>query len=876
MKSGSLEVLGFITLDDYLKAYGTDPFIYAEDDTNSVQTGIKSLDSKGQLGTFSNHDLEIVMNGSRKILIDSATGHAGVNTDTPGDAWDVDGNVRAKTDTGLVYNYAQSFAGSIVGSKADTNEGMIGTYSNHPLTIGINNSEVARFDTAGKLGINDQSPYSLLHVNYSDTGITPTDAHGLLLEGAGNIWTQFLVNAGEIAGLIFSDDTYNQAGYRYDHSTNKHKWHTVAGAGSFDMELSTALLKVTGDVHVTEDLTDGTYSLTVEEIYNGLFKNQDNIMINAFRIAVNGSLSQFNMIDSIVDEYEDESGVSEILTKLLLHFEGSDGTTSTEDDSSYQNVISFQGTAQIDTAQYKWGSSSILFDGDSDYIRVADSSNWDICASTSEDWTVDFWVKHADHSGTEFYIGHGYGGNFDNVWAIMHVDGSGIRFRVTDGGGEVINTGYGGEITDTDWHHVALCKVGTLYAIYVDGSQVNYTDDSSTKSTSGYLNIGSLGAFYLNGHMDEVRIIKSNIFGASPVVGLTDTITVPTSAHNTDSESYCLDYNSTDDYYSPRSNPNYKLLLNMNGADESTTFTDSTGNHSVTASGNAKLDTTQKKYGTASGEFDSSTSDSIYMADSNDWDMGSGLFTWGFWIRFNGTPTGQQCIVGQYVDGNNLMRLNWAPNRWEFQWGVSGNIDGFQRTWTPSADTWYYIEVCRGWGGNANDVAITVNGTILGTAYTRTYDFPNLGASLYIGQQGNSSSYFKGWLDDFFICKGICLNTSNFSAPTSERSILENMVLVSETFTAEAEADSTRFVGLLEDVDSITINTDLKIYASRDDGTTWSQITLSDEGDYDTSKRILTGTVDISGQPSGTSMKYKIETLNNKDLNFHASSLSWN
>ena len=32
--------------------------------------------------------------------------------------------------------------------------------------------------------------------------------------------------------------------------------------------------------------------------------------------------------------------------------------------------------------------------------------------------------------------------------------------------------------------------------------------------------------------MDEIRIIQSNPFSASPVVGLTDTITVPTNAHN--------------------------------------------------------------------------------------------------------------------------------------------------------------------------------------------------------------------------------------------------------------------------------------------------------------------------------------------------------
>jgi len=102
-----------------------------------------------------------------------------------------------------------------------------------------------------------------------------------------------------------------------------------------------------------------------------------------------------------------------------------------------------------------------------------------------------------------------------------------------------------------------------------------------------------------------------------------------------------------------------------------------------------------------------------------------------------------------------------------------------------------------------------------------------------------------------------------------------NMTLISEKFTADAEADDARIIIFEEDVDATTLNTDIKAYVSRDDGTTWTQITLTDEGDYSGSKRILSGTADISGQPSGTDMVYKITSLNNKDLKIHGSALSW-
>ena len=101
------------------------------------------------------------------------------------------------------------------------------------------------------------------------------------------------------------------------------------------------------------------------------------------------------------------------------------------------------------------------------------------------------------------------------------------------------------------------------------------------------------------------------------------------------------------------------------------------------------------------------------------------------------------------------------------------------------------------------------------------------------------------------------------------------MTLVSNAETAEAQPDDAHIILFEEDVDAVTLNTDLKAYASRDGGTTWTQATLADQGDYETGKRILTGDADISGQPSGTSMKWKVETLNTKEQRIHGLALQW-
>jgi len=101
------------------------------------------------------------------------------------------------------------------------------------------------------------------------------------------------------------------------------------------------------------------------------------------------------------------------------------------------------------------------------------------------------------------------------------------------------------------------------------------------------------------------------------------------------------------------------------------------------------------------------------------------------------------------------------------------------------------------------------------------------------------------------------------------------MTLFSNATTALAAPDDANIVIWQEDGSSaITLNTDLKAYASRNGGTTYTQMTLSEVANL-TTGRILTGTVDISGQSSATAMKYKIETLNTKDQKIHAVALQW-
>ena len=218
---------------------------------------------------------------------------------------------------------------------------------------------------------------------------------------------------------------------------------------------------------------------------------------------------------------------------LYLQFDGLDGATTTVDSSPHLHPITLLGTpapqAQLDTA-FKpvppvGNVSSLLLDGSNDYATSPDSADWDIVASNADNWTVDFYVRLDTHAGTTGLMGQG--SDSSNRWAIRNVHNSGLTFLVRVGTSEVINTGFGGEITDSDWHWIALCKVGPEYAIYKDGNQVNYTNDTSTANFTGLLNIGRTygpSYYYTDGNMDEVRIWHANVFDAAPNSGKTDTI----------------------------------------------------------------------------------------------------------------------------------------------------------------------------------------------------------------------------------------------------------------------------------------------------------------------------------------------------------------
>jgi len=219
-----------------------------------------------------------------------------------------------------------------------------------------------------------------------------------------------------------------------------------------------------------------------------------------------------------------------------------------------------------------------------------------------------------------------------------------------------------------------------------------------------------------------------------------------------------------------------KLLLHLNGADGATSTDDSSGsNHSITFAGTAQLDTAQKKFETASLLLDGD-SDYISAANHADFNYGTGKFTIDFWCRPSTDLNSINTVFFDFYDsgGNDWYSLcDYNSGYLEFRITDSGSTTVSLQTssaYAWAADTWYHIAVIRGWGGNANDWAITIDGSSVATL-TDADGVPSIDGAFRIGfgrHTDGTNDYFPGHFDEVRVSKGVARWTANFTPPTKE------------------------------------------------------------------------------------------------------------
>lgn len=197
-------------------------------------------------------------------------------------------------------------------------------------------------------------------------------------------------------------------------------------------------------------------------------------------------------------------GGNDAFTMLLLQFAGVDAATVFSDGSvggaGSPHTVTANGNAQIDTAQFKFGVSSGLFDGTGDYLSIPANADW---SWGTNPFTVDFWVMF--NASTRQYI-------WDlgsNATSIIITPSSGL-VEIYGPGSHVINAGASAFSTGV-WYHIELVRSGSSWIVFRDGvSYVTATDARSFGNGTDVLKIGAGPGLVLplNGWLDEFRVSK--------------------------------------------------------------------------------------------------------------------------------------------------------------------------------------------------------------------------------------------------------------------------------------------------------------------------------------------------------------------------------
>lgn len=224
---------------------------------------------------------------------------------------------------------------------------------------------------------------------------------------------------------------------------------------------------------------------------------------------------------------------------------------------------------------------------------------------------------------------------------------------------------------------------------------------------------------------------------------------------------------------------NTKLLVGGAGANDSVPSTLDAMGHQPTYVGNARLKTDQYKWsGYGSSLYFDGSGDSVTFPDSADFELGASNFYLRGWLRFAGYPT----YNNGFYTSTMVCKDNAAGRSFTFSatgtassftalaflgFSDNSNYTSVSSPWSPSLNTWYFVEVSR----NSNLVYLFVDGVLLnagGTAFSRTMQNTTtvlrLGANEY---DTNFKYYLNGYLSDWEMVVGTAGHTANYTTPTT-------------------------------------------------------------------------------------------------------------
>ena len=207
------------------------------------------------------------------------------------------------------------------------------------------------------------------------------------------------------------------------------------------------------------------------------------------------------------------------------------------------------------------------------------------------------------------------------------------------------------------------------------------------------------------------------------------------------------------------------LLLHFDGANGSTTFADSAlVPNTVTTYGGVVISTAQSKWGGASAYFDGTNYSYAAIQNSIEFDLAHQDFTIDAWVYFIASGPSGAAIFGRWGIGpstNTDFVLAIEGGKLVFIAGGTGGV-ALDATGALPGGAWVHVAVTR-----SGNVWTLWQGGVAVAAQTSAFAIPYSPLrSLRISCWDDPLSFFRGYIDDLRITKGVARYTANFTPPT--------------------------------------------------------------------------------------------------------------
>lgn len=262
------------------------------------------------------------------------------------------------------------------------------------------------------------------------------------------------------------------------------------------------------------------------QIANGLFDfSSHNTYIGVFGTSFyKMDKSSLGTPDGIWDSIPGPNAIFDTYTKLLCHFDGSNGATTTVDSSSVNpKTLTMNGNAALNTGTKEFGTASASLDGTNSYISSPDSNDWNL---SNNDFTIDFWIYPTASFGSYQMI-YNNGTSSANENSIAINPSGNIEFFCSNPSNEIDIIYNLSTVNINAWNHIAVVRnMGTFY-IFLNGigQSFSYNPTFVNKGNGIFIGARTGTSLFFKGYIDEFRF-------SNGTARWTSNFTVPSSAYS--------------------------------------------------------------------------------------------------------------------------------------------------------------------------------------------------------------------------------------------------------------------------------------------------------------------------------------------------------